>query len=85
MALVKADAKTLFDHALKSEAAPAHDTLLLPVRSGIDDPGEFGQLLGDLSIRVSQIIAYSGSVYFGNLGAKSLPHFRYLSLPEFLA
>jgi hypothetical protein len=46
IALVKVDAKTFLDHALEIDAAPAHDTVPLPIRSGVNNLGELRQLLG---------------------------------------
>ena len=46
IALVKVDAKTFLDHALEVDAAPAHDAVPLPIRSGVNNPGELSQLLG---------------------------------------
>ena len=45
VALVEGDAEPLGDDALEVDPSPAHDAVLLAIRTGLDDHGELGQLL----------------------------------------
>src|SRR6516165_9288404 len=42
---MKVDAEPLGDDPLEVDPPPAHDTVPLAIRTGLDDPGELSQLL----------------------------------------
>jgi hypothetical protein len=44
-ARMKVDPEPLGDDALEVDPTPAHDAVLLTIRSGLDDPRELSQLL----------------------------------------